>query len=129
MSISIKLASIFVDDQEKALQFYTKILGFQTKTDIPAGDYRWLTVVGANAPEGTELLLEPNVHKAARQYQQSIFADQIPCTTFFVDDLQAEFERLSQAGVKFTTPPKEVGPVSIAVLDDTCGNLVQLVQQ
>jgi catechol 2,3-dioxygenase-like lactoylglutathione lyase family enzyme len=123
----IYVSSVFVDDQAKALAFYTDTLGFVKKTDMPAGDARWLTVVSPDAPDGVELLLEPNAHPAAQAYQHALVADGIPATSFAVDDVQAEFDRLSAAGVTFTQPPTEMGPVTTAVLDDTCGNLIQIV--
>ncbi len=122
----ISITSVFVDDQAKALSFYTDTLGFVKKHDVPAGGARWLTVVSAEDPEGTELLLEPDQHPAAQAYKKALVADGIPAVQFAVDDVQAEFERLSALGVTFTVEPMEAGPVSIAVLDDTCGNLVQL---
>ena len=125
----IKIASIFVDDQEKALTFYTEKLGLVKKDDIPTGEFRWLTVVAPDAKEGMELLLEPNVHKAAKAYQKAIFEDRIPATALFVDDIGKEYEQLKQIGVEFTTPPTKTGPVTIVVFDDTCGNLIQLVEQ
>jgi predicted enzyme related to lactoylglutathione lyase len=124
--IRIKLASVFVDDQEKALAFYTDILGFEKRNDVQAGEYRWLTVGTAGEADGIELVLEPNVHPAAQAYQAAIHADNIPATAFFVDDLQAEFERLHAHGVTFTLEPTDMGVVRMAVLDDTCGNLIQL---
>lgn len=123
----IYVSSVFVDDQAKALAFYTDTLGFVKKTDMPAGDARWLTVVSPEMPDGVELLLEPNAHPAAQAYQQALVADGIPATSFAVDDVQAEFDRLSAAGVTFVQPPTEMGPVTTAVLDDTCGNLIQIV--
>jgi len=126
--LRIKIASIFVDDQEKALEFYTKVLGFTTKDDIPVGEFRWLTIVSPGAPEGMELLLEPNVLDAARSFQQALFEEGIPATTFFVDDIQAEFDRLSALGVVFTLKPTGAGSVTIAIFDDTCGNLIQLTE-
>ncbi|GAA3490715.1 VOC family protein [Streptomyces cremeus] len=125
----ISITSVFVDDQAKALSFYTDTLGFVKKHDVPAGGARWLTVVSAEDPEGTELLLEPDQHPAARAYKKALVADGIPAVQFAVDDVQAEFERLSALGVAFTVEPMEAGPVTIAVLDDTCGNLVQLATQ
>ena len=125
----INVTSVFVDDQAKALAFYTDTLGFVKKTDMPAGAARWLTVVSPDAPDGVELLLEPNAHPAAQAYQQALVADGIPATSFAVDDVQAEFDRLSAAGVTFTQPPTEMGPVTTAVLDDTCGNLIQIAAQ
>ncbi|MER7951703.1 VOC family protein [Streptomyces sp. NPDC096079] len=124
----IHVTSVFVDDQDKALDFYTEKLGFVKKTEVPLGDYRWLTVVSPEAPEGTELLLEPDAHPAARAYARALVADGIPATSFAVDDVRAEHERLSALGVRFTQEPTEAGPVTVAVLDDTCGNLIQIVQ-
>ncbi len=126
--IRIQLASIFVDDQEKALKFYTEVMGFARRADIPMGEFRWLTVVSPEEPEGTELLLEPNSHPAAIAYQQAIYQDAIPATTFFVEDIQKAYEELKKQGVVFTMKPTESGTVTIAVLDDTCGNLIQLTQ-
>ncbi|MFF9852314.1 VOC family protein [Streptomyces litmocidini] len=124
----IHVTSVFVDDQDKALRFYTEKLGFVKKTEVPLGDYRWLTVVSPEAPEGTELLLEPDAHPAAKAYAEALVRDGIPATSFAVDDVRAEYERLSALGVRFTQEPTEAGPVVIAVLDDTCGNLIQLAQ-
>jgi catechol 2,3-dioxygenase-like lactoylglutathione lyase family enzyme len=124
----INVTSVFVDDQAKALAFYTDKLGFLKKTDVPAGEARWLTVVSPEAPDGVELLLEPNAHPAAQAYQQALVADGIPATSFAVDDVQAEFDRLSAAGVTFVQPPTAMGPVTTAVLDDTCGNLIQIAE-
>ena len=123
----IKLTSIFVDDQEKALQFYTGILGFKKSDDIPVGEFRWITVA---SPEGgdAELSLEPNANPAAKTYQEALFEQGIPITAFEVDDAQAEFERLSGQGVQFTTTPTPAGPVIMAVFADTCGNLIQIYQ-
>ena len=125
--LRIKLYSIFVDDQAKALRFYTDVLGFVKSKEIPVGEYRWLTVRAADGGD-TELSLEPNSNPAARAYQQALLAQGIPATAFEVDDLQAEYERLRRAGVEFTRPPTQAGPVSIAILVDTCGNLIQLYQ-
>ena len=122
----INLASVFVDDQAKALAFYTDVLGFVKKTDVPTGEFRWLTVVSPEAPDGVELLLEPNDHPAAQAFQQAIVADGIPATSFAVEDVQAEFDRLNAKGVRFVQPPTPMGPVTTAVLDDTCGNLIQI---
>ena len=122
----INVTSVFVDDQAKALAFYTDVLGFVEKTDVPAGEHRWLTVVSPEVPDGVELLLEPNEHPAAQAYQQSIVADGIPATSFAVDDVQAEFDRLTAKGVTFVQPPTSMGPVMTAVFDDTCGNLIQI---
>lgn len=125
----IGLSGIFVDDQDKALAFYTEKLGFEKRHDIPLGEHRWLTVA---APEGTqevELLLEPNAHPAAKAYQEAIHGDGIPAAMFFTDDIQGEHDKLEGRGVTFTTPPTEAGGVTLATFDDTCGNLIQLVQQ
>jgi catechol 2,3-dioxygenase-like lactoylglutathione lyase family enzyme len=124
----IKLSSIFVKDQEKALEFYTGTLGFVKKSDVPAGEYRWLTVVSPEDPNGVELLLEPNVNPAARAYQEAIFGQGIPATMFFVDNVQQEYDRLKQTGVTFKSGPTEAGPATIAVFEDTCGNLIQISQ-
>ena len=126
--IQVKLASLFVDDRDKAEDFYTRVIGFVKKNDIPLGEHRWLSVVTPDAPDGTELLLEPNAHAAAKAYQQTIFNDGIPATTFFVDDIQAEYDRLKSLGVNFNSEPTAAGPVTIAAFDDTCGNLIQLTQ-
>ncbi|TCS93227.1 VOC family protein [Hazenella coriacea] len=126
--MKINLTSVYVDDQEKALQFYTEVLGFVKKNDLPAGKFKWLTVVSPEGPDDIELLLEPNEHPAAKVYQQSIFKDGIPFTTFTVGDLQKEYNRMKSLGVVFHTKPTKMGPVTVAVLDDTCGNLIQLVQ-
>ena len=122
----ITLTSVMVDDQAKALAFYTDVLGFVKKTDVPVGQHRWLTVVSPERPDGPELLLEPDVHPAARPFKDALVADGIPFTSFAVEDVQAEFERLSAAGVRFTQEPTARGPVTTAVLDDTCGNLIQI---
>ena len=123
----INVTSVLVDDQDKALAFYTDVLGFVKKTDIPVGDAKWLTVVSPDAPDGVELLLEPDGHPAARPFKAALVEDGIPFTSFAVDDVAAEFERLSGLGVTFTQPPTAMGPVTTAVFDDTCGNLIQLV--
>ena len=122
----INVTSVLVDDQSKALDFYTDKLGFVKKTDIPAGGARWLTVVSPDAQDGVELLLEPDAHPAAKVFKEALVADGMPYTSFAVDDVQAEFDRLSAKGVIFTQPPTEMGPVTTAVLDDTCGNLIQI---
>ncbi|MFB7124067.1 VOC family protein [Kitasatospora sp. NPDC056273] len=124
----INLASVFVDDQDKALRFYTDVLGFVKKADVPLGDHSWLTVVSPEQPDGTELLLEPDRHPAARAYVAALAADGIPATSFAVDDVHAEYERLRALGVRFTRAPLAMGPVTTAVLDDTCGNLLQIAQ-
>lgn len=123
----IHLTSVFVDDQDKALRFYTEVLGFVKKTEVPLGEFRWLTVVSPEAPDGTELLLEPDAHRAVGPYKEALVADGIPAAAFAVDDVRAEYERLRGLGVRFTQEPVEMGPVTIAVLDDTCGNLIQIV--
>ncbi|MFJ6852164.1 VOC family protein [Streptomyces sp. NPDC091271] len=125
--MKIHLSSVFVDDQEKALRFYTDVLGFVKKADVPLGADRWLTVVSPEAPDGTELLLEPDGHPAAKPYKDALVKDGIPATSFAVDDVHAEFDRLRGLGVRFTQDPLEMGPVTTAVLDDTCGNLIQIV--
>jgi catechol 2,3-dioxygenase-like lactoylglutathione lyase family enzyme len=122
----IVTTSVLVDDQAKALAFYTDVLGFAKKTDVPAGEHRWLTVVSPDAPDGVELLLEPDAHPAARPFKEALVADGIPYTSFAVDDVEAEFDRLSGLGVRFTQPPTPMGPVTTAVFDDTCGNLIQI---
>ena len=127
--MKIVVTSVFVDDQDKALQFYTKVLGFIKKTEIPMGEYRWLTVVGPDAPDGTELLLEPDQHPAVRPFKRALVEDGIPFASFEVKDVQAEYKRLQSAGVHFTQPPVAMGPVVTAVLDDTCGNLIQIAQK
>ncbi|WP_073225405.1 VOC family protein [Streptomyces sp. NBRC 110465] len=125
----INLTSVFVDDQEKALRFYTDVLGFTKKHDVPlGGEDRWLTVVSPEDPDGTELLLEPDKHPAVKPYTTALAEDGIPATAFAVDDVRAEFDRLSELGVRFTQEPTQMGPVTTAVLDDTCGNLIQIVQ-
>jgi catechol 2,3-dioxygenase-like lactoylglutathione lyase family enzyme len=125
----INLASVLVDDQDKALQFYTEVLGFQEKVNVPLGEHRWMTVVSPQDPSGTELLLEPDEHPAVKPFKKALVADGIPFTSFAVDDVQAEFERLRGLGVQFTQEPASMGPVITAVLDDTCGNLIQIAQQ
>jgi len=127
--INIVVTSVFVDDQEKALQFYTQKLGFVKKLDIPLGEYRWLTVVSPQQPDGVQLLLEPDQHPATRPFKSALAQDGIPFASFGVDDVQAEYDRLLAAGVTFTQPPASMGPVTTAVLDDTCGNLIQIAQQ
>ena len=122
----IHLTSVFVDDQDEALAFYTEILGFQTKTEIPMGEMRWLTVVSPGDPDGTELVLEPSSHPAVAPFKEALVADGIPFASFAVDDVHAEFERLRGLGVRFTQEPVEMGPVTTAVFDDTCGNLLQI---
>ena len=126
--MKIKLTSVFVSDQEKALKFYTAILGFVKKADVKAGNYRWLTVVSAEDQNGTQLLLELNDNPAAKAYQEAIFKQNISATMFFVDDIQKEYEKLKKLGVNFTMEPTKVTGSTIAVFDDTCGNLIQISQ-
>jgi catechol 2,3-dioxygenase-like lactoylglutathione lyase family enzyme len=124
--MKINLTSVLVDDQAKALEFYTDVLGFVKKSDIPLGEHRWLTVVSPEDPDGPELVLEPDGHPAAPPFKEALVTDGIPFTSFAVDDVQSEFERLTSLGVRFTQQPTELGPVTTAVLDDTCGNLIQI---
>jgi catechol 2,3-dioxygenase-like lactoylglutathione lyase family enzyme len=125
----ITVTSVFVDDQDKALRFYTEVLGFEKKTEIPLGEARWLTVVSPDQPNGTELLLEPDGHPAVRPFKDALVADGIPFTSFGVDDVAGEVERLKARGVTFTQEPLEMGDVTTAVFDDTCGNLIQIAGQ
>jgi catechol 2,3-dioxygenase-like lactoylglutathione lyase family enzyme len=127
--MKIVVTNVYVDDQDKALRFYTNVLGFVKKTEIPMGEARWLTVVAPDDPDGTELLLEPDRHPAAGPFKRALVEDGIPFTSFAVKDVQAEYERLRSAGVRFTQPPVDMGPVTTAVLDDTCGNLIQIAQK
>jgi catechol 2,3-dioxygenase-like lactoylglutathione lyase family enzyme len=127
--MKIGLTSVFVDDQAKALRFYTEVLGFVKKTDIPMGEHSWLTVVSPEAPDGVELVLEPSDHPAVGPFKEALVADGIPATAFFVDDVAAEVARLQGLGVVFTQEAVAMGPVTTAVLDDTCGNLIQLASQ
>jgi catechol 2,3-dioxygenase-like lactoylglutathione lyase family enzyme len=122
----ITVTSVLVDDQAKALAFYTDTLGFVKKHDVPLGEHRWLTVVSPEAPDGVELLLEPDAHPAAGPFKSALVEDGIPYTSFSVSDVHAEFARLRDAGVVFTQEPAEMGPVTTAVFDDTCGNLIQI---
>ena len=124
----INVTSVMVDDQDKALRFYTDVLGFQKKTEIPLGGASWLTVVSPDEPDGVELSLEPDSHPAARPFKEALVADGIPFTSFAVDDMAAEYERLRGLGVTFTQPPTAMGPVTTAIFDDTCGNLIQIAQ-
>lgn len=124
----INITSVLVDDQDKALRFYTEVLGFTKKTEMPLGDHRWLTVVSPDDPDGTELLLEPDSHPAVGPFKRALQNDGIPFTSFAVDNVNAEYERLRALGVTFTQQPLEAGSVTTAVLDDTCGNLIQLAQ-
>jgi catechol 2,3-dioxygenase-like lactoylglutathione lyase family enzyme len=122
----INLTSVLVDDQEKGLAFYTEVLGFVKKTDIPMGEHSWLTVVSPDDPDGVELVLEPDSHPAVGPFKDALVADGIPFTSFAVADVQAEYDRLTTLGVTFTQPPTAMGPVTTAVFDDTCGNLIQI---
>jgi catechol 2,3-dioxygenase-like lactoylglutathione lyase family enzyme len=126
--MKIKLSSVMVDNQDKALKFYTEVLGFVKKQDIPVGEYKWLTVVSPEGPDDIELVLEPNGNPAARTFQDAIFRQGIPLTAFAVDDIHKEYERMKNLGVKFRTEPTKSGPVTLAVFEDTCGNLIQLYQ-
>ncbi|MXZ35061.1 MAG: VOC family protein [Acidobacteria bacterium] len=125
----IHLAGVFVDNQQKALRFYTETLGFQLKHNIPLGDHAWITVVSEEAPEGTELVLEPDDHPAVRPFKRALVEDGIPSTSFAVDDVEAEHERLMARGVRFVQSPTDLGPVITAVFDDTCGNLIQIAEE
>jgi predicted enzyme related to lactoylglutathione lyase len=127
--MKIIVTSVFVDDQEKALKFYSEKLGFVKKHDVPTGEYRWLTLGSPDEQNSTELLLEPNVHPAAKEYQKKILSEGIPATMFGVEDIQQEYTRLLENGVNFTMEPTKMGNVTIAVFDDTCGNLIQIIQQ
>jgi catechol 2,3-dioxygenase-like lactoylglutathione lyase family enzyme len=124
----INITSVFVHNQDEALRFYTEVLGFVKKTEVPVGEYRWLTVVSPENPDGCELLLEPDGHPAVKPFKEALVTDGIPATQFAVDDVRAEYERLRGMGVRFTQEPLEMGPVVTAVLDDTCGNLIQIIQ-
>ncbi|MED3550762.1 VOC family protein [Cytobacillus praedii] len=127
--MKIIVTSIFVDNQDKALQFYSETLGFVKKHDVPTGEFRWITLVSPENEKGTELLLEPNNHPAAKEYQQKLFADGIPVTMFGVADIHADYKKLMEKGVKFTMEPTKMGDLTIAVFDDTCGNLIQIMQE
>ncbi|UDF30384.1 UNVERIFIED_ORG: VOC family protein [Roseateles sp. XES5] len=124
----IYITSVPVDDQAKAEDFYTRVLGFRVKHDVPIGEDRWLTVVSPENPEGTELLLEPSGHPAVGPYKSALVADGIPITSFMVDDVDGEHRRLLSLGVSFTQAPMDAGPVRMAVFDDTCGNLIQIIE-
>lgn len=124
----IGLTSVLVDDQDKALKFYTDVLGFVKKHDVPLGAHRWLTVVSPEDPDGVELVLEPDEHPACKPFKRALVEDGIPFNSFDVKDVNAEYQRLVAAGVRFTQPPVEMGPVISAVFDDTCGNLMQIAQ-
>jgi len=124
----IKLTSVYVDDQDKALKLYTEVLGFQKKQEFPVGDFKWLTVVSPEDPDGVQLLLEPDENPAAKAFKAALFAQGTPLASFFVDDIRKEAERMKQLGVVFTMEPTTVGPTTVAIFDDTCGNLIQLTQ-
>jgi catechol 2,3-dioxygenase-like lactoylglutathione lyase family enzyme len=126
--VKIGLTSVLVDDQDKALAFYADVLGFVKKNEVPMGEHRWLTVVSPHEPDGVELVLEPDAHPAAKPFKDALVADGIPYTAFFVEDVRAEHARLTARGVRFTQDPADMGPVTTAVLDDTCGNLIQIMQ-
>ena len=126
--MKIALTSIYVDDQERALTFYTKVLGFAKKGDVTNGPYRWLTVVASEQPDGTQLQLAANANPAAKAYQQAIFQQGQPAAMFFTDDVKADYERIKSRGAEFTMPPTEVTGSTIAMLNDTCGNLIQIAQ-
>ncbi len=126
--MKIKLTSVFVDNQDEALRFYTEVLGFVKKEEMPVGKFKWLTVVSPEELDGTELLLEPNDNQTAKTYQMAIFKQGIPATTFFVKDVQREYERMKKRDVVFTVEPTETGSGAVAIFDDTCGNLIQIVQ-
>jgi catechol 2,3-dioxygenase-like lactoylglutathione lyase family enzyme len=127
--MKINLTSVLVDDQDKALRFYTEVLGFEKKTEVPLGEHRWLTVVSPEDREGVELVLEPDQHPAARRFKEALVADGIPFTSFAVTDCAATVEQLETRGVRFTQSPTSMGPVTTAVFDDTCGNLIQITEQ
>jgi catechol 2,3-dioxygenase-like lactoylglutathione lyase family enzyme len=124
----IKLTSVMVDDQDKGLRFYTEVLGFRKKHDIPVGEYRWITLTSPEGPDDLELALEPNANPAGKAFQEAMFSQGIPITAFEVADIAGEFTRLTAKGVAFTRQPEQAGPVMLAVFADTCGNLIQLYQ-
>jgi catechol 2,3-dioxygenase-like lactoylglutathione lyase family enzyme len=127
--MKIYLTSVFVDDQDKALKFYTEVLGFIKKADFPVGQFKWLTVVSPEEPDGVELLLEPNENPATKPFQKALFEQGIAATSFAVSDIQKEYERMKKLGVVWTQEPTPMGPATIAVFDDTCGNLIQIAQK
>ncbi|KOO51399.1 VOC family protein [Viridibacillus arvi] len=127
--MKIIVTSLFVEDQDKALEFYSETLGFVKKHDVPAGEFRWITLVSSDDQDGTELILEPNDNQIAKEYQKGLITQGIPATMFGVADVRKEYTRLKGKGVKFTMEPTEMGKVTIAVFDDTCGNLIQIIQQ
>ena len=126
--MKIRITSVMVDDQDKALKFYTETLGFVKKTEVPMGEHKWLTVVSGEEPDGVELLLEPMGFAPAKVFQKALKDAGIPLTQFYVDNIESEYERLEKLGVKFTMKPTKMGPATLAVLDDTCGNNIQLIQ-
>jgi len=127
--MKIYISSVYVDDQEKALRFYTEVLGLVKKIDVPAGEYRWLTVVSPEESDGTELLLEPSDNPATKAFKRALYEQGIPLASFAVEDIREEYERMRELGVDFAVEPTEMGSVTVAVFDDTCGNLIQLVQR
>ena len=127
--MKIIVTSLFVEDQDKALEFYSETLGFIKKHDVPAGEFRWITVVSSDDQDGIELVLEPNDNQTAKEYQKGLIAQGVPATMFGVADVRKEYKRLMEKGVKFTMEPTEMGEVTIAVFDDTCGNLIQIIQK
>ncbi|MFC4618887.1 VOC family protein [Camelliibacillus cellulosilyticus] len=127
--MKIIVTSIFVQDQDKALEFYSETLGFIKKQDVPVGEFRWITLVSPDDQDGTELLLEPNNHPAAKEYQKKLFAEGIPATMFGVPNVHNEYKRLTELGVTFTMEPTEMGDMTIAIFDDQCGNLIQITQK
>lgn len=127
--MKIELTSVIVEDQDKALRFYTEVLGFVKKTEFPVGEFKWVTVVSPEGPGDIELALEPNANPAAQAYQKALFQQGIPLTAFAVEDIQKEYARMKKLGVAFTQEPTQAGPVTIAVFDDTCGNLIQMYQK
>jgi len=127
--IRIHLSSIFVDDQEKALRFYTEILGFEKKDEFPVGEFRWLTVGAPGEEDGTQLVLEPDVHPAVKPFKDALVDDGIPFTSFEAEDVEAEYERLKSLGVRFTQPPTNLGTATMAVFEDTCGNLIAIAHR
>jgi catechol 2,3-dioxygenase-like lactoylglutathione lyase family enzyme len=127
--MKIRLTSVFVDDQDKALRFYTEVLGFEKAHEVPVGEYRWLTVVAPDEPDGTQLLLEPDAHPAVKRFKDALLSDGIPFASFAVEDVHAEHERLSALGVRFTQALADLGPATTAVFEDTCGNLIAIAHQ
>jgi predicted enzyme related to lactoylglutathione lyase len=126
--MKVAIDSVWINDQDKALKFYTEVLGFEKKLDIPVGKYRWLTVIAPEDPDGPQILLEPDENPATQAFKKSLREQGIPVRAFATDDVKKEYERLSGLGVKFTMKPRKMGPATIAVFDDTCGNLIQLAQ-